>query len=70
MGSVFELLIYVGVMVTAILGSYLHYIPFTLILGGSGLVFAVCLCFMPESPTYLLKMGRREKAEEALRFYR
>lgn len=70
MSSVFELLIYVGVMFTAFTGSYLHYIPFTLVLAATGLVLAIAFFFMPESPTYLMKKGRRHEAQKALAFYR
>lgn len=70
MSSVFELLIYVGVMFTAVTGSYIHYIPFTIILAVTGLVLAIGFAFMPESPTYLMKKGQRQQAMKALAFFR
>lgn len=33
-------------------------------------VMMVCMCFMPETPRYLLSRGKRREAEEALRFLR
>lgn len=33
-------------------------------------VMLVCMCFMPETPRYLLSRGKRSEAEEALRFLR
>ncbi|XP_031355086.1 facilitated trehalose transporter Tret1-like [Photinus pyralis] len=70
LGSFFEFLIYVGVVVVVTCGAYVHYVTLTLILGTCALVLGIAFIFLPESPTYLMKRNRRDKAEKALRFYR
>ncbi|KAK5640890.1 hypothetical protein RI129_009437 [Pyrocoelia pectoralis] len=70
LGSFFEFLIYVGVVLVVTCGAYVHYITLTSILGASALALGIVFAFLPESPTYLMKRNRREKAEKALRFYR
>ncbi|KAF5906645.1 solute carrier family 2, facilitated glucose transporter member 8, partial [Clarias magur] len=70
MGSCVQLMVVTGIMGAYIAGLFLDWrwlaitssIPPTLML--------VCMCFMPETPRYLLSRGKRHEAEEALRFLR
>ncbi|KAF4074441.1 hypothetical protein AMELA_G00239360 [Ameiurus melas] len=70
MGSCVQLMVVTGIMGAYITGLFLDWrwlaitssIPPTLML--------VCMCFMPETPRYLLSRGKRSEAEEALRFLR
>ncbi|KAL7836645.1 hypothetical protein AOLI_G00279290 [Acnodon oligacanthus] len=70
MGSCVQLMVVTGIMGAYIAGLFLDWrwlaitcsIPPTLLL--------VFMCFMPETPRYLLSLGKRREAEEALRFLR
>ncbi|KAK5640896.1 hypothetical protein RI129_009443 [Pyrocoelia pectoralis] len=70
LGSFFEFLIYVGVVMVVTCGSFVHYKALTVIMGVLALILGIIFIFLPESPTYLMKRNRRDKAEKALRFYR
>ncbi|KAF5269615.1 hypothetical protein FQR65_LT05954 [Abscondita terminalis] len=69
-GSFFEFLIYVGVMLISIFGAYVHYITLTIILGIFSVVVGIGFLFLPESPTYLIKTGKKDQAILALKYYR
>uniref|UniRef100_A0A8C6WS82 Solute carrier family 2, facilitated glucose transporter member 8 n=1 Tax=Neogobius melanostomus TaxID=47308 RepID=A0A8C6WS82_9GOBI len=70
LGSCVQLMVVLGIMGVYLAGLVLDWrwlavcssIPPTLML--------LCMCFMPETPRYLLSCGRRREAEEALRFLR
>ncbi|KAG7318381.1 hypothetical protein KOW79_018136 [Hemibagrus wyckioides] len=70
MGSCVQLMVVIGIMGAYVTGLFLDWgwlavtssIPPTLML--------VCMCFMPETPRYLLSRGKRREAEDALRFLR
>ncbi|XP_031355032.1 facilitated trehalose transporter Tret1-2 homolog isoform X2 [Photinus pyralis] len=70
LGSFFEFLLYVGVVLVAIIGAYVEYKTLTVMLGIVGLALTMIFIFLPESPTHLMKINKREEAERALRFYR
>ncbi|KAF5293482.1 hypothetical protein FQA39_LY02967 [Lamprigera yunnana] len=69
LGSFFEFLIYVGVVIVAVCGAFVNYITLTVMIGILGLVLAIVFVFLPESPTYLMKVNNKEQAEKALKFY-
>ncbi|XP_043096786.1 solute carrier family 2, facilitated glucose transporter member 8 isoform X1 [Puntigrus tetrazona] len=70
MGSSVQLMVVIGIMGAYITGLFLDWrwlaiassIPPTLML--------VFMCFMPETPRFLLSQGKRREAEEALHFLR
>ncbi|KAF5269616.1 hypothetical protein FQR65_LT05955 [Abscondita terminalis] len=70
LGSFFEFLIYTGVILVSVCGAYVHYITLTIILGFCSLIIGLAFLFFPESPTYLLKIGQKDKATIALKYYR
>ncbi|KAF5283489.1 hypothetical protein FQR65_LT13877 [Abscondita terminalis] len=69
-GSFFEFLIYIGVMLISIIGAYVHYITLTILLGFSSLFLGIAFLFLPESPTFLVQIGKKDEAVLALKYYR
>ncbi|KAF5293483.1 hypothetical protein FQA39_LY02968 [Lamprigera yunnana] len=70
LGTFFELLTFVGVIFVSTIGAYVRYVALTFVMGGVALMCGIVFLFFPESPTYLLKINKTEKAIAALRFYR
>ncbi|KAK5640897.1 hypothetical protein RI129_009444 [Pyrocoelia pectoralis] len=72
LGSFFEFLVFVGILMVVTCGSFVHYKTLTVIMGIIALILGIIFIFLPESPTYLMKCNRRDKAEneKALCFFR
>ncbi|KAF5269611.1 hypothetical protein FQR65_LT05950 [Abscondita terminalis] len=70
LGSFFSVLIYVGIIFVTVCGAYVNYITLTIILGTCFVMLGIALMYFPESPTYLIKVGRKEQAILALKYYR
>uniref|UniRef100_A0A8C5DZ20 Solute carrier family 2, facilitated glucose transporter member 8 n=1 Tax=Gouania willdenowi TaxID=441366 RepID=A0A8C5DZ20_GOUWI len=70
LGSCVQLMVVLGIMGVYLAGLFLDWrwlaicssIPPTLLL--------VCMCFMPETPRFLLSRGKQREAEEVLRYLR
>ncbi|KAF5269614.1 hypothetical protein FQR65_LT05953 [Abscondita terminalis] len=56
--------------ISAVCGSYVNYITLTIILGVCSLVLAIALLFHPESPSYLVRIGKQDDAIIAIKYYR
>ncbi|KAK4874421.1 hypothetical protein RN001_013781 [Aquatica leii] len=69
LGSFFEFLIYVAVVFVAICGAYVDYITLTITVGTLCFVLSIIFIFLPESPTYLMKINKRDEAEKSVMFY-
>ncbi|KAF5269612.1 hypothetical protein FQR65_LT05951 [Abscondita terminalis] len=70
LGCFFSVLIYVGIIFVTVCGAYVNYITLTIILGTCFVMLGIALMYFPESPTYLIKVGRKEQAILALKYYR
>ncbi|XP_068594456.1 solute carrier family 2, facilitated glucose transporter member 8 [Brachionichthys hirsutus] len=70
LGCCVQVMVVFGIMMAYLIGIFLDWrwlaicgsIPPTLLI--------VCMCFVPETPRFLLSKGKRREAEEALRFLR
>lgn len=56
-----------GALLVLSLGPYISYNSLAVLLSLIPIVFVCAFLFMPETPYYLIKTNRREKAEKALR---
>ncbi|KAK4874427.1 hypothetical protein RN001_013787 [Aquatica leii] len=68
--SSFEFQMYAGVLLVSVCGAYLHYLVLSVFFSVFTALIGITLLFFPESPVYLLRTNHREKAINALQFYR
>lgn len=68
--SLFPLLFSIGVMGTFVVYAWAEYYMLCYVLSVVPVLFGVSFAFMPESPKYLVKIGREKEAKEALHFLR
>ncbi|KAF7687386.1 solute carrier family 2, facilitated glucose transporter member 8 [Silurus meridionalis] len=70
MGSCVQLMVVMGIMGAYVTGLFLDWRWLAIACSIPPTLMLVCMCFMPETPRYLLSRGKRHEAEEALRFLR
>lgn len=70
LGSCVQLMVVLGIMGVYLAGLYLDWRWLAICSSIPPTLLMVCMCFMPETPRYLLSKGKRREAEEALRFLR
>ncbi|KAI4876571.1 hypothetical protein NFI96_016601 [Prochilodus magdalenae] len=70
MGSCVQLMVVTGIMGAYIAGLFLDWRWLAITCSIPPTLMLVFMCFMPETPRYLLSQGKRREAEEALRFLR
>ncbi|KAM3868013.1 solute carrier family 2, facilitated glucose transporter member 8 [Diretmus argenteus] len=69
-GSCVQLMVVLGIMGAYVGGFFLDWRWLAICSSIPPTVMMVCMCFMPETPRFLLSQGKRREAEEALRFLR
>ncbi|XP_054466980.1 solute carrier family 2, facilitated glucose transporter member 8 [Anoplopoma fimbria] len=70
LGSCVQLMVVLGIMGAYLAGLYLDWRWLAICSSIPPTLLMVCMCFMPETPRFLLSQGKRREAEEALRFLR
>ncbi|XP_048098768.1 solute carrier family 2, facilitated glucose transporter member 8 isoform X2 [Alosa alosa] len=70
MGSCVQLMVVIGIMGAYIAGLFLGWRWLAVTSSVPPALMLVLMCFMPETPHFLLSQGRRAEAQEALRFLR
>ncbi|XP_076750808.1 facilitated trehalose transporter Tret1 [Xylocopa sonorina] len=65
-GSFLQLFISFGLLYAYAIGPYVSYLVFWILCGILPIIFFVSFMMMPESPYFLLKVGKREEAIKAL----
>lgn len=70
LGSILLLAYHSGILFAYVVGLYVKYNIFPLILISLPTIFFVVFSFFPETPQFLLKQNREEDALKSLRFYR
>lgn len=70
LGTMFQLLVTIGILFVYTLGAFVSVKCLTLICLIMPIIFAVVFVWMPESPTYLVHRGKLEEAEKSFRFLR
>ncbi|KAL3275587.1 hypothetical protein HHI36_020342 [Cryptolaemus montrouzieri] len=67
LGSYFQLLLTVGILISNVLGAYVDIKTFSILCFCIPLVFGAVFFFQPETPIYSLKKGKEDDARKALR---
>ncbi|XP_019964613.2 solute carrier family 2, facilitated glucose transporter member 8 isoform X1 [Paralichthys olivaceus] len=70
LGSCVQLMVVLGIMGVYLAGLFLDWRWLAICCSVPPTLLMVCMCFMPETPRFLLSQGKRREAEEALRFLR
>ncbi|XP_075903182.1 solute carrier family 2, facilitated glucose transporter member 8 [Nelusetta ayraudi] len=70
LGSCVQLMVVLGIMGVYLAGLFLDWRWLAICCSIPPTLLMVCMCFMPETPRFLLSKGKRREAEEALRFLR
>ncbi|KAK6174668.1 hypothetical protein SNE40_017901 [Patella caerulea] len=70
LGTLTQLLITIGILAVYVLGSYIQWSGLALIGALSGLFIIIGAFFLPESPHWLLKQGKKAEAIESLKALR
>lgn len=70
LGSCVQLMVVLGIMGVYLAGLYLDWRWLAICSSIPPTLLMVCMCFMPETPRFLLSQGKRREAEEVLRFLR
>ncbi|XP_029019216.1 solute carrier family 2, facilitated glucose transporter member 8 [Betta splendens] len=70
LGSCVQLMVVIGIMGAYLGGLFLDWRWLAICCSISPTLLLVCMCFMPETPRFLLSKGRRQEAKEALQFLR
>ncbi|XP_036953382.1 solute carrier family 2, facilitated glucose transporter member 8 [Acanthopagrus latus] len=70
LGSCVQLMVVLGIMGVYLAGLFLDWRWLAICSSIPPTLMMVCMCFMPETPRFLLSQGKRREAEEALRFLR
>ncbi|XP_061836450.1 solute carrier family 2, facilitated glucose transporter member 8 [Nerophis lumbriciformis] len=70
LGSCVQLMVVLGIMGVYLAGLFMDWRWLAICSSIPPTLLMVCMCFMPETPRFLLSHGKRREAEEALRFLR
>lgn len=70
LGSYFQLMMVIGILLVYCIGSYVSVFVLNLICAVIPLIFGAIFVFMPESPTYLVAVGKKEEAAKSLKWLR
>ncbi|XP_053551326.1 solute carrier family 2, facilitated glucose transporter member 8 isoform X2 [Bombina bombina] len=70
LGSCVQLMVVTGIVGAYIAGMFLSWRWLAVLCCGPPIIMLLCMCFMPETPRYLINKGQRDEALSALRFLR
>ncbi|KAK5644661.1 hypothetical protein RI129_005961 [Pyrocoelia pectoralis] len=70
LGSFFQMFLCFGIFLTYLVGALLSWVGLSWVLLIIPILFAIAMYFMPDTPIYLIKCGRRSEAEKSLRYFR
>ncbi|XP_019870659.1 facilitated trehalose transporter Tret1 isoform X1 [Aethina tumida] len=70
LGTFFQLLLVVGILMSNIMGAYVEIKAFSIICAIIPIIFGLVFFFQPETPVYLAKKGKYDEAKKSLERFR
>lgn len=70
LGTMFQLLIALGILFVYIIGAYMSVFSMSIVCGICPIIFAIIFVFMPESPVYLMIQNQEYEAKKSLLWLR
>jgi Sugar (and other) transporter len=69
LGAFFQLHLTIGILFIYVVGSYTDWVTLSAICAVFPVLLIIAMCFVKDSPTYLVKRGQRIEAGLALKFF-
>lgn len=70
MSAVLKIFGHVGVLISFAVGAYLDWRELAMVIGCAPLIFFISVAYMPETPSYLVLVGKEQEAARSLQWFR
>ncbi|XP_066907005.1 facilitated trehalose transporter Tret1 isoform X1 [Halyomorpha halys] len=70
LSAVLKIFGHVGVLISFAVGAYLDWRELAMVIGCAPLIFFISVAYMPETPSYLVLVGKEQEAARSLQWFR